>query len=44
MLRLTFHPPLATAAHAGDEGGPVKIERIERVIISPAEEGLPPVS
>jgi hypothetical protein len=27
------HPSLASVRHAGEDGGPVKIERIERVII-----------
>jgi len=32
-----IHPSLASIRHAGEDGGPVKIERIERVIIDVAD-------
>jgi hypothetical protein len=32
-----IHPSLASIRHGGEDGGPVKIERIERVIIDTAD-------
>jgi hypothetical protein len=31
------HPTFASVRHSGNDDNPVKIERIERVIISPAD-------
>ena len=31
-----MHPSLASIRHGGEDGGPMKFERIERVIIEPA--------
>lgn len=42
-----IHPTLASIRHAGEDGGPMKIERIERVIVdasNPHGKDIPPAS
>jgi hypothetical protein len=34
---LYLHPTFASVRHGGEDGAPVKIERIERVIVDPRD-------